>query len=453
MKLLLLLLLAGLDPGLCGLPAPLTLTMSSVNFRHKLHWTAAPDSPPGVKYHVNVGCLEVKKKELVTTKNLWTKVTLKDPHGTYRLCVRSSLNGSTSSWSKSLKFTPYLQTNITSPKVTMSGCGECIQMNITMPAVYKKTEILDMKVIYKDLSYTVSWKQKQKETVESKLATNPTVTILSLLPGTEYCVQVQPSYLDLKIFQPSPWECILTSSVEPSPLFAVVGSVAAVVVVSLSVLVLIFFILQYTGVICKLNKTLPHLLTAIPGHCSLLRLEKTIPEPLFLFPETGRQQSHWDQEEEDQDQETNVTEQAEDQGEDLYMNRGADLSSDSSSESSRLISSFQSEAAVTAHSGSQPEVLEEQKDEQECMIKNQDCIKEKSNDCTEIEEWHKELDKYKSVNLFSVTTTALDIKSDPEHCDVQPLLHTPYQSDTDLQQHLQDDSADQQTQMNYYMRH
>lgn len=459
MKVLLLLLcLAGLlDRSLCALTldAPLNLTMPSVNFKHTLRWTAAPGSPPGLTYHVKVSC-SGKGGKVVKTEKLWAVIKLKNPHNVYILCVRSSLNGSTSPWSQGIRFTPDLDTKITPPKVTLSGCGKCIQMNITLPKAHRnnrKSETVDMRKIYPGIFYKVSWKQKQEEAVNFIETENQTITIAHLLQGTEYCVQVQPSYLNVNIFQPSPWECVFTSTVQPSRVFAVVSSVAAVVVVSLSALVLILFGLQYTGIICKLKVALPHPLRASLGQRSLLRLERTIPEPLFLLPETGRQKhSHWDQDEEDL--ETNEVGQMEDQEEDLYMNRCADLSSDSSSKCNHMTSSFQSAATVTDHPESQDEMLEEQKDEQSQILKNEGWMEKESKDSTEIEEWHKELEKYESVNLFSVTITALDLHSDQEPFDVQPLVHTPNQSDISLQQQLQeDDSADHQTQMNYYMRH
>lgn len=454
MKLLLLLCLAGvLDRGLfeLELPAPLNLTMSSVNFNHELRWTAAPDSPPGLRYHVSVVCSK-RNKVAVTTKKLWTKVDLTNPCDIYTLCVRSSFKGSKSPWTKRITFTPYLDTKITAPNVTLSGCGKCIQMNITFPVAHKKCEVSGSK-IYPTLSYKVYWRQKLEEEAGEPIQTeNQTVIITHLLQGTEYCVQVQPIYQDLNNFQPSSWQCVFTNTGQPpSPVFAVVGSVTVLVVVSLSALFLIVIGLQYTGIICKVKEALPHTLRASSGRRSLLRLEKTIPEPLFLLPETERQQhGHSDQEEEHL--ETSELEQMEDQEDGLYMDRCADLSSDSSSKCCRT-SSFQSAATVIDQPGSQNEMIAEQKDEHSQVIKNQEWVKKESKDCIEIEEWHKELEKYESVNLFSVTITALDLQSDQESSDVQPLVHTPELLDIGLQQPvLEDDSADQQTQ-NYYMSH
>lgn len=454
MKLLLLLLLcftgALLGKGLV-LQAPLNPTMSSVNFKHEFKWTAAPDSPPGLKYHVSAKAGREDKEKITTTK-LWAEVKLKHHPDSYTLKVRSSFNGSRSSWSfLGYAFTPYLHTHITAPNVTMAGCGNCIQITITLPNAIRE--------IYRGLMlYKVSWKKKQETTVENiEEYQNTTIIIPHLLQGTEYCVQVKPYFLEVS-FESSSWGCVFTSTVPKSQVFAIVGSVATLVVVSLSAMVLILFGLQYTGVLCKLKDALPHPLSTSLLQRSLLRLEKTVPEPLSLLPEKGRpQHSHWDQDEDGL--ETNELDHMEDQEEDQYTNRCVDLSSDSSSRCS-CASSCQSAATVTTSAKSQDEGTEEQRNEQVESIKNEDWMKKQSKDCTEIEEWHKELEKYESVNLFSVIT-ALDLQSDLEPCDAQTLepcdaqslAHMPYQLEFGLQQLQESDNEDQETQMNCYMRH
>lgn len=449
MKLLLLLSLVVLfGKGLCALPAPLNPTVSSVNFKYELRWTAAPGSPPGVTYEVSVTCTK-KWKKVISTKELRAEVQLEDPRSTYYLCVRGRLNKTHSPRSKTI-FTPFLDTTITAPNVTMSGCGNCIWMNISLPKPHRKSNIKDIRDVYKKLLYNVSWRRQEQEDIESIEATNQTVIIPHLLPGTKYCVQVKPDYSEVN-FQPSPWRCVFTSTVQPSQVFAAVGSVAGVVVFILFCLFLIFFGLQYTGIICKLKEALPHPLITSLWKCSLLRLERTVPEPVSLLPETGRRQhSHWDQDSEDQG--TDQVDQMEDHEEDQYMNRCEDLSSDSSSESSHVTSRCQSATTVTDHPGNLEEDIEEQKDEEAQIIKNKDRIKEESKDCKDIEEWDIELDDCEPVNLFSITIAALDLQSDQEQCDEQPLLHTPCQSD--IHQQLQEsDTTDQQSPMNSYMRH
>lgn len=457
MKFLLLWLAAALlDSGLCelALPPPLNPTVTSVNFKHELRWTEAPGSPSGLRYHFKVRSSE-KRAKVNSTTNLRAEVILEEPTATYTPYVRSSFKRAKSPWSKGKNFTPYLNTNITAPNVTLAGCGKCIQVNITLPKAHRKSGIKDISKIYKRLLYKVSWRQKQEESVESIETENQTVVIPHLFQGTEYCVQVLPMYLDLNTFEPSPWECVFTGTVQPSQVFAIVGSVAAAIIVILSVLVLLFFGLQYTGIICKVKEVLPHTLSASSQLRCPLRPEKTVPETLLILPESGRQQ-HSPSDQEEEELETNELDQMENQEEGLYMDRGADLSSDSSSKCSRITSSFLSAAPVMNQPGSQ-NIIEIQPEEQTQVVKNQDWIKTDSKDCVEIEEWHKELEMFGSVNLFSVTTTALNLQPDQEPDDVQPLQRTPEPSDiviVDQQQLvLEDDSEDQDSQMNYYMRH
>lgn len=416
MKLLLMLLTALLGRGVCLLP-PLNLTMSSFNFKHKLHWTAAPDSPPGITYHVCARRSE-SSKQVATSESPWAEVKLKHLRDTYILFVKSCLNKTCSLPSINFKFTPYLNTVITTPNVTMSGCGTCIWMNISLPKAHTASGLKDLSKIYPTISYNVSWRRKTNEEVAFRVTRNQTDIIPHLLPQTEYCVRVRPSYMEV-IFQPSPWRCLFTSVLQPSPVFAVVGLVATLVVLSLLALILILFSLQYTGLMCKLKETLPHRLLTNSWEPPLLRPERTVPEPVSLLTGTeGRQDSHWDQDEEDQ--ETNQAEQGEDQEEGQYMNRCPDLSSDSSCGFGPVSSSCQSTAAAVSLPESQDEETVEVKDDQ--TVNNESWrIKESQDDNDE--EWDKELEKYESVDLFSVTITTMELQPDQEPCE-QSLLYT-----------------------------
>lgn len=412
MKMLLLLLTALLSRGMCLLP-PLNLTISSFNFKHKLHWIAAPDSPPGVTYHVFARHSN-SWKQVATSESPWAEVKLRHLDS-YTLFVKSCLKKTCSLQSKILRFTPYLDTVITSPNVTMSGCGKCIWMNISLPKAPTESGLLDLSKIYPKISYNVSWRRKTKVEVAFMLTKNQTVIIPHLLPHTEYCVLVRPFY-DEVIFHPSPWRCVFTSVLQPSPVFAVVGLVAALVVLCLLALILILFGLQYTGLMCKLKEALPHpLLTNLWGP-SLLRLERTVPEPVSLLP--GTEDSHWDQDEEDQ--ETIQADQGEDQEEDQYMNRCPDLSSDSSCGFGNVSSSCKSTAAAITLPESQDEETVEVKDDQ--IVNNENWRIKESQDDKE-EEWRNELEKYESVNLFSVTITTMELQPDQEQCE-QSLLYT-----------------------------
>ncbi|KAJ0005948.1 hypothetical protein NQD34_015842 [Periophthalmus magnuspinnatus] len=186
-----LLLLACLMVCLCTAlvpPAPHSLYMWSFNFRHVLHWTAAPGSPPGLEYHVYNRC---QGDKVGTTKKTWAAVQLK-PEDKYRLCVRSHFNMTLSPPSKIISFTPFLKTNITAPNLTISGCGTCIQMNISLPKPHHTSGLQDIRDIYRDISFNVSLMKKGQETRTFTETKSQTVVLQYLSPGTEYCVQVEP---------------------------------------------------------------------------------------------------------------------------------------------------------------------------------------------------------------------------------------------------------------------
>ncbi|XP_055086713.1 cytokine receptor family member b1 [Periophthalmus magnuspinnatus] len=446
-----LLLLACLMVCLCTAlvpPAPHSLYMWSFNFRHVLHWTAAPGSPPGLEYHVYNRC---QGDKVGTTKKTWAAVQLK-PEDKYRLCVRSHFNMTLSPPSKIISFTPFLKTNITAPNLTISGCGTCIQMNISLPKPHHTSGLQDIRDIYRDISFNVSLMKKGQETRTFTETKSQTVVLQYLSPGTEYCVQVEPRYQDI-IFQHSSWTCVFTSPARSS-VFAGMVSVAVLVVFLLLAVGLVFFGLQYTGIICKLREAKPHtLITSLRQH-SLLVVERTFPEPVSMSPRPERlQYSPWYQE----DQEGNQVEnQQEDQEEDLYMDRGVDLSSDSSLRCGHVTTSIQSAATVTDHSGHPSEVMDQQREEKEQIMKADDRAGRRSLD-SKVLEWRKVLERDEGVNLFSVTVAALDIRSVEELSDELALLHTPCHTLLPLQpQDVDIDhkyAADLQEKSNYYMRH
>ncbi|KAK7938428.1 hypothetical protein WMY93_001754 [Mugilogobius chulae] len=121
------------------------------------------------------------------------------------------------------------------------------------------------------------------------------------------------------------------------------------------------------------------------------------------------------------------------------MDRGGDLSSDSSLRCGPKMTNSQSPATVTDHSGSpSAAMMDEQEEEKELKTNSDECAETGALDCGDLEEWHKELDEDESVNLFSVTICTVDVPceeetvlpqpqlsdSDVDTCDELPLLHT-----------------------------
>ncbi|KAK7938429.1 hypothetical protein WMY93_001755 [Mugilogobius chulae] len=171
-----LLLLACLTLRLCTavtLVAPFGLRVSSENFRHVLHWSVDPGSPPGLTYHVyasNRGGLQAEK---AVSSGHPGKNTLRCTKAkTKKEVARSTRRGLLTT-----SFTPDLETNITAPNVTLSGCGTCIRMNISLPKPHPQSRIQDIRNIYQALSFHLSLKKKGQETVTFLETSNLTETI------------------------------------------------------------------------------------------------------------------------------------------------------------------------------------------------------------------------------------------------------------------------------------
>ncbi|XP_072300272.1 interferon alpha/beta receptor 2-like [Eucyclogobius newberryi] len=439
MKLLLLACLTRLCTAV-ALPAPRNLYMSSLNFRHVLHWTAAPDSPPGLNYHVYS---RSRVNSLAESTKTWAAVRLPKHEDVYRLYVKSCINTTCSPASSTISFMPFMQTNISAPNVTISGCGTCIQMNISLPETHRNSRIQD---IYKNLSFHLFLRRPGQETVVITEPAAQTLVIPNLMPGTEYCVQLKPQYLEVN-FQPSSWKCVFTSPAPPSA-FAAVVSVSVVVVVLLLAGLLVLLALQYTGIICKLKEAMPHTLIASLRNHSLLSLERTCPELVSLPPRPERpQHSPWDQEEEEEE------DQEEDQEEDPYMDRGADMSSDSSLRCGHVTTSSQSAATVPELSA-YPRAGFDEHEEKEQTVKADDRMKRGLLEGKEEEEWHKELQKDESVNLFSVTIAALDVPCEEGPSDDLPCLNMPCHTLLPQQtQDTDDELTDLLADRSYYMHH
>lgn len=454
MKLLLLLSLTILLYTALGLlPAPQNLSVSSVNFRHTLHWTPGPGTPKGAIYQVSKRC---PKKHFETTK---TEAELRlQPMDTNCLRVRSSFNKSSSPWSKKIFFTPYLDTTITAPDVTVSRCGECgqcITVNITLPRPHNSSGIQDIREVYRDVNYKISIKTGQD--VVQIQTRNQTEVIPHLLPASEYCVQVKPEYLNVK-FQLSPLICVFTSIAQPSQVFAVVGTVTVLVLLGVSTLILVLLSLQYAGILCKLKEALPHTLITVLSSSSPLNPEKTDSQPVSISPVPEKVQASSSTTDSSSDEEDYLESGA------LYKDRGADLSSDSSSSGGHVSQSSQS-SAVAEQSERVSERTYEGKHEEKIQSEGEK-VEIMQKDSEEPDKWDEGLENSGDVNLFSVivTVAALDLHpdTDPHPSDLEPLLHTDFRSemcnDSPLpqQQHLSDmeeEEEEEEVEMSNYMCH
>ncbi|XP_068602245.1 cytokine receptor family member b1 isoform X1 [Brachionichthys hirsutus] len=343
-----------LHSALGSLPAPVNVTVESVNFHHVLRWDPGPGTPPGTRYKVFRYRMEGGKRKRLLLKSSSTSVKLSlIPRQEYLLTVQAFHKRTlTSNTSAAVRFTPYEDTLIDPPKLSLAGCGTCIQINISMPAAG-----VDIHAFYYPTYRVVYQRRRGKEVTYD--SGDRSFTLKNLQSGTEYCVQVHPMIRLNRNTVPSARECVFTSGVETSggelafhrsnrieldlrrphgdldqhqkvldlcvcvcvcvcvcacsgPLVA--GTVSATVLSVLAVLSAFLCFLYHTGFISKLKEALPRGPVAALSRGYILTPERTVPDHIFLSPEVEMKNKHQNprtpvtegsdlEEEEDEDEE------------------------------------------------------------------------------------------------------------------------------------------------------
>ncbi|KAF7645007.1 hypothetical protein LDENG_00212110 [Lucifuga dentata] len=428
-----------LDAVLSSLPAPVNVSIESVNFHHVLRWDPGPGTPPGTRYKIFKKVNKNVRVQRCAGTNTRCKLKL-DNNKYYRIYVQAVYNQILSPNSTEILFTPYKDTTIGPPKVSLAGCGTCINVNISMPEADKKSKIPDIQEMYK-CPFRVMW-HKSGGAMETLTTESKSFTLENLEAGMEYCVQVTAHISSTinKNTKPSAWMCTYSSVVEPRRVPVVVSTVAALLVVVGVFLMTLMIILFYAGFLCNLNAALPRaLLVLMQGY--ILTPERTIPDLVSISSElndqrkrrnpTVSQQANMGENlgEEDEEEEK-------EEGENAYMNRNAVLSSGTSSSQKSCDNSGTSKPTVSGNSGSlsarcsaEVEVLDaeigvevghrgldedEAKDEgaEFAFVSDEDQTRIKGHIQSEEEEEEikkeEEADNSVNVNLFSVTLGSLE---------------------------------------------
>uniref|UniRef100_A0A8C7UXP0 Fibronectin type-III domain-containing protein n=1 Tax=Oncorhynchus mykiss TaxID=8022 RepID=A0A8C7UXP0_ONCMY len=316
--------------SLCSLPAPVNVSIESLNFHHVLRWSAGPGTPPGTVYKI------IRRRNHRPQVPHQTNVTshrldLKFPKEEYTFCVSAFHNLSESPVVETT-FTPFTQTVIGSPILSLDGCGNCLEINITL------LEIETIKKVYgTSLSFDIYWKRAGETKPQMTQTTHLAYMLENLEVGMVYCVRVYTRIITNLNTRSSGWKCAYTSILEPNRVPAVVAGVSVVLIVSGVGLMVLTFGLFYTGFLCKLKTHQPRGLTAlVEGH--FLIPEQTIPDLVSISSATEEQgkarrsKTHHDRENSNQaGEEEEDEDEDEEGGNDGYMDRAAGLSSDSSS--------------------------------------------------------------------------------------------------------------------------
>ncbi|XP_038575686.1 interleukin-20 receptor subunit alpha-like isoform X2 [Micropterus salmoides] len=313
---------------LSSLPAPVNVSVDSVNFRHVLRWDPGPGTPPGTQYMI-IRRVKGKNGKPLPHNVTQTSLKLRLHHfKTYYLMVQASYNQTLSPESSKVVFTPFEDTKIGPPQLSLTGCGNCIQINISLPEADGQSGIPDIQELY-DADFRVSWR-KHNATVESFKTKDRNLTIENLQYGMEYCVQVHTEAYLNKNTMPSDWKCTFTSIVERSRGPLVVGSVAALLMLVVGVLMTSMFCLYYTGLLCK--QKLHRALIMTQYRDNILTTERIIPDPISISSESDKRRKHNNPTlPQPATRGANAEGEGEEEGTHVYMDRPQQLSSGESS--------------------------------------------------------------------------------------------------------------------------
>ncbi|XP_035532616.1 cytokine receptor family member b2 [Morone saxatilis] len=182
----------GLNVVCDSLPAPSNVSISSFNMEHTLSFLPGPGTPSSARFSVEV---------LSFRKNSWKQVascsaltagqtcnltrTFKDPLKSYRARVRAIALNQTSYWTMSRDFYPLTDTVLGPPDVSVSGCGNCLLLQLKIPTRFTE----QLQILYRELVLHV---QRTRDGVQFRLNVQyeEEIVIAYLQPGMEYCVRV-----------------------------------------------------------------------------------------------------------------------------------------------------------------------------------------------------------------------------------------------------------------------
>uniref|UniRef100_A0A3Q2Z4T2 Interferon alpha/beta receptor 2-like n=2 Tax=Hippocampus comes TaxID=109280 RepID=A0A3Q2Z4T2_HIPCM len=271
------------------LPAPSNVSVNSVNFLHILHWNPGPATPPGVQYKV-FSRLSGEKEKKTQNDNTTTATSLQLNLDKYKyyFTVQAFYNGTWSPESEEVSFSPFEQTIIGPPEVTVTECGNCIQINMSLPEADKSSGIPnnDIMAIYK-AKFRVLWKRSNK--IEEVYKTEArSVKINNLEKGKQYCVQIQTEITMNKNTEPSTWVCTTTSIAELDRV-PVLGITLGLLICFTGALMTLTCCLYYTGFLCKLQASLPRALIMALMHAKSLPVEETSPDLISVCSDTSKQ--------------------------------------------------------------------------------------------------------------------------------------------------------------------
>ncbi|KAF4086710.1 hypothetical protein AMELA_G00087430 [Ameiurus melas] len=243
--------------GIVLVPAPVNVEVLSNNFIHILQWSPGNGTQPGTIYKVKVG---QKRARSINGTSIDISGYMKSIDQPHKIQLWASF-GNNSSSSVNMHFDPYTSTIIGPPKLTLSGCGDCLNISIDLPSRQSAYDNF-----YKAINFDIHWSKVTDEkddchkphTYDQSKQSLPYSYVLRYLqPGERYCVLVQPVSLSIpKHNLLSSCSCEFTSRIEHRGVAFLAGWVIGSVLVGLCLLSLISSLI-YTRFLCNPNVRLP----------------------------------------------------------------------------------------------------------------------------------------------------------------------------------------------------
>lgn len=280
------------------LPAPRNVSILSFNLEHSLSWLSGVESLANAHFRVHslnlrtnswkpvTGCARLK-----TNQTCDLTKTFKDPLLYYRARVQAFTPTHTSNWTLSNLFYPVTDTVVGPPNISVSGCGNCLLLQLS-PPTERDHQMSLHKLFY--LEFTCQVRRTRDGSQFGLWVTSTEEIIIGYLePRVEYCVTVTASSNVNPHVLPSEPHCAFTSPAAYSKLPVFLSVLCAFCLLGM----LFTGVVVYTGHLLWLPKPLPKTLSSIPlVGWSLLKAYQPQQQPELLshISVLSQGSSEWD---------------------------------------------------------------------------------------------------------------------------------------------------------------
>ncbi|XP_076854526.1 interferon alpha/beta receptor 2-like isoform X2 [Brachyhypopomus gauderio] len=255
----------------CFLPAPKNVTIVSFNLEHKLTWAPGDGSSPSTHFRVQVyrnkrklwvpvsNCSDLQAGELCDLTTSFKNIYL------YHLArVQAYTTDHESNWTSSKFFCPLLETTLGPPVVSLTGCGNCLLLQLSPPINRgRHHDLLD----YFFREYTVNVCRTRDKAQFTVRASSGQTLIKYLEKGAQYCITALAVSNVNKRARPSGPHCAFTSL--ESVATATVPVILGLLCVFLVLMMLGCAVLIRSGDLDSLHKHLSTILKSTGALCCL----------------------------------------------------------------------------------------------------------------------------------------------------------------------------------------